>query len=134
ASTVCRAGAGECDLAEACTGNGPTCPTDAKQPSGTACIEDGNPCTLDQCDGSAVICQHPAGNAGTVCREAAGACNPAETCSGTSPTCPDDAKSAAGTVCRPAAGDCDVAETCDGTSDDCPADALAPATTECRPA
>ncbi|TMA95809.1 MAG: hypothetical protein E6J70_16495, partial [Deltaproteobacteria bacterium] len=67
-STVCRAAADECDLAENCPGNGPNCPADAKKASGTACASDGNPCTLDQCNGTNVTCQHPAGNAGTVCR------------------------------------------------------------------
>src|SRR2546422_6447177 len=42
----------------------------SKQPSGTACTPETNPCTLDQCDGSTNTCAHPAGNAGTVCRAA----------------------------------------------------------------
>ena len=70
ASTVCRAAAGECDVAETCTGTSASCPADTKKPSGTACTDDGNVCTKDQCDGSNVTCQHPAGNAGTVCRAA----------------------------------------------------------------
>src|SRR5207249_7360768 len=89
-STVCRAAADECDLAESCTGTGPSCPADAKKASGTACTSDGNPCTLDQCDGTSVACQHPAGNAGTVCRASAGVCDVAETCTGTSSTCAAD--------------------------------------------
>src|SRR5581483_12031898 len=48
---TCRAAAGECDLAETCTGVSSTCPTDAKVPSGTTCTSDGNPCTVDECDG-----------------------------------------------------------------------------------
>src|SRR5438552_15036733 len=132
ATTQCRASAGECDVAEFCPGNGPSCPADAKQPSGTACTDDGNSCTTDTCDGIADACQHPAGNAGTVCRASAGVCDPAETCDGTSPSCPADAKSPPGTVCRPVAGVCDVAETCDGTSPTCPADAFASAATQCR--
>src|SRR5207253_8509607 len=78
-STVCRVAADECDLAENCPGNGPSCPTDAKKASGTACTSDGNACTLDRCDGTNVTCQHPAGNAGAVCRATAGACDVAET-------------------------------------------------------
>src|SRR5262249_20342164 len=101
------------------------------QQSGTACVDDHNPCTLDVCNGSGQ-CTHLAGNAGTVCRPAAGACDVAETCTGTSTTCPADAKSTA--VCRPATGDCDAAETCDGVSNDCPADALQPANHVCRAA
>src|SRR4029077_1101857 len=75
-------------------------------------------------------CQHAAGNAGTLCRSAAGVCDLAESCDGTSPTCPADAKST--DVCRSAAGICDVAESCDGVSNDCPADSFVPAGTECR--
>ena len=120
--TVCRGATGECDLAETCSGvAGQPCPSDAKKASGTACTDDGNPCTLDRCDGSNAACQHPAGNAGAICRASAGVCDPAETCTGTSTTCPADAKSPAGTVCGPLTGVCDVATTCDGTSNSCPA-------------
>src|SRR5207244_1473015 len=136
--------AGECDLAENCPGNGPNCPADTKKTAGTACTADSNPCTLDQCDGTNVTCQHPAGNSGATCRAAAGECDLAEICTGTSTTCPSDAKKPsatacmadsnpctlhqcnrttnycqhppgnAGAVCRAAANECDVAETCPG--------------------
>src|SRR5437763_1875975 len=109
-------------------------PADAKQASGTACSDDGNPCTLDQCDGSSDACQHPAGHAGTVCRAAAGACDAAESCDGTSTSCPADAKQPAGTVCRAAAGACDLAAACDGTSGACPVDGLAAPGAACRAA
>src|SRR5438876_5009495 len=101
AGTVCRAAAGECDLPETCTGTSATCPADtgARKASGTACTDDGNPCTLDQCNGTSVDCQHPAGNAGAVCRAAAGACDIAETCPGTSCTCPPDVKNDRGPAC-----------------------------------
>src|SRR5207249_1188129 len=91
AGTVCGAAEGGCDVAGTCTGTSATCPTDDKQPAGTACTDDTNPCTLDQCDGSTNTCTHPAGNAGTVCRAAAGECDLAESCTGTSTTCPTDA-------------------------------------------
>jgi hypothetical protein len=71
ASTQCRAAAGECDLAETCTGSSATCPADAVKANGTSCTADTNPCTLDQCDGTNATCQHPAGNAGAVCRSSA---------------------------------------------------------------
>ncbi|HET7506577.1 MAG TPA: hypothetical protein VFK02_36405 [Kofleriaceae bacterium] len=58
--------------------------------------------------------------AGTVCRAAAGACDAAETCSGSSPACPADGVSPAGTVCRAAAGSCDLTEACSGSSPACP--------------
>src|SRR5439155_5291173 len=81
---VCRASAGECDPPEMCTGAGPSCPADAKTAAGTACSDDGNPCSADQCDGSSDACQHPAGNAGALCRPIAGPCDVNETCTGTS--------------------------------------------------
>src|SRR5438552_15174903 len=60
AGTVCRAAAGPCDMAESCDGTNKSCPADAVQPPGTACSDDGNPCTLDQCDRTNGTCQHPA--------------------------------------------------------------------------
>jgi len=61
----------------------------------------------------------------TSCRAAAGACDLAETCDGTSAICPSDEKLTS--VCRTAAGDCDVAESCDGVTDTCPSDQFDPA-------
>src|SRR5881392_1798177 len=160
--TECRAAAGDCDVAEACDGTNAACPADATKQSGTACTDDGNPCTTDTCDGTSTTCQHAAGNVGIECRAAAGDCDVAEACDGTNAACPTDAKKAsgtactddgnpctadtcdgasdtcqhpagnAGTECRAAAGDCDVAEVCDGTNTACPADAFQPSTTVCR--
>src|SRR5437867_1611099 len=144
-TNTCRAAAGECDLPETCTGSSATCPADGpRKASGTACTDDGNACTLDQCNGTSTVCQHPAGNAGAVCRAVGGECDVAESCDGTSTSCPADAKKAngtactadtnpctldqcngisntcqhpagnAGAVCRAAASECDVAETCPG--------------------
>jgi hypothetical protein len=133
-STVCRAAAGECDLAENCPGNAPTCPADAKKAGGTACTSDGNPCSLDQCDGTNDACQHPAGNAGATCRAAADACDVAETCDGSSTVCPADALASSGTTCRAVAGACDVAETCSGLVAACPPDLFALPSVTCRAA
>ena len=72
--------------------------------------------------------------AGTVCRQAAGLCDVAESCDGLGPDCPPDKLAAAGKECRPAAGDCDIAETCSGTSVDCPVDGFKQAGTVCRAA
>ncbi len=117
-TTVCRASAGECDLAENCPGNGPACPADATKSAGTACTADSNPCTADQCDGTSATCQHPAGNAGTVCRGSAGVCDVAETCTGTSTSCPADGFASSSTQCRVSAGECDPAENCPGNGPD----------------
>ena len=72
--------------------------------------------------------------AGTICRASAGVCDVAETCNGTSTTCPADGFAASGTTCRVSAGVCDPAEACTGSSAACPADALTAAGTTCRAA
>ena len=134
ADIVCRASAGECDPAELCTGSDAGCPEDIKGSASTPCADDGNPCSRDECDGTNDTCQHPAGNAGAVCRRAAGPCDVDEICTGTSATCPVDAFQPASVECRPAAGDCDVAESCTGAGPACPLDGFKPATVECRAA
>src|SRR5207249_4386588 len=96
--------------------------------------DDGNVCTRDICNGASATCTHPAGNAGTVCRAAAGPCDAAETCTGTSTTCPADAFLSSSTVCRAAVDVCDAAESCTGSSATCPADAIKAAGTVCRAA
>ena len=111
--------------------NGDCCTADCQfEPNGSACGDDGEACTADQCDGTGT-CVHPPLSAGTVCRASNGVCDPAEQCDGATPSCPADQKSTA--VCRPIGGICDVAESCDGVSDDCPADAFEPSSTVCRP-
>lgn len=134
AGTECRSSGGECDPAEVCTGSSGECPLDSKLPAGTACTSDGNVCTVDQCNGSSALCQHPAGNAGITCRAATDLCDVAETCTGSSSVCPSDGVASVGTVCRGAAGACDVAETCSGSSKSCPPDVLAGSGTLCRAA
>jgi len=48
---VCRPDAGDCDVAETCTGSSAACPVDASEPDGTTC-NDGQVCTAnDQCTG-----------------------------------------------------------------------------------
>src|SRR6266550_2050636 len=116
---VCRAAAGECDLPETCTGSSATCPADGpRKASGTACTADSSPCTLDQCNGTSNSCQHPAGNAGALCRAAVDECDATETCTGTSTTCPSDVKQPAGTACTDDGNPC-TTDTCDGTSTSC---------------
>src|SRR5213079_372936 len=93
-SQICRAASAACDVPETCTGASTACPTDAFAPSSTACtsLADSNPCTVDMCSGTSATCTHPAGNAGAICRAAAGECDAVETCTGTSTTCPSDTK------------------------------------------
>jgi hypothetical protein len=70
--------------------------------------------------------------AGTVCRASAGACDAAESCTGSSALCPPDEKVPAATLCRASGGACESAAFCDGLGNDCPANALAAAGTLCR--
>ncbi len=69
-------------------------------------------------------------SSGSICHDSTGPCDPAETCTGTSKTCPADVISPNGTICRSAAGICDIAETCNGTSVLCPNDVKSVA--QCR--
>src|SRR2546426_548882 len=81
--------------------------------SSAADCDDHNPCTVDMCatgTGGVRFCDNPPGNAGTVCRASVGACDVAETCTGTSRDCPADALAPATWVCRASAGPCDAVE------------------------
>lgn len=95
----------------------------------TACDGGCGSCSLS---GKVGVCSPIA--AGTTCRASAGACDSAESCSGTSVACPADGFAGATTVCRTANGSCDVPENCTGTSPACPPDTFSPPTTFCRPA
>ncbi|MFM8409626.1 MAG: hypothetical protein ACKOCT_05050, partial [Alphaproteobacteria bacterium] len=67
----------------------------------------------------------------TVCRASQGICDTAESCTGSSGTCPADVVASAGTSCRASTGECDPAESCTGSSGACPADSKSPAGTAC---
>jgi len=133
AGTECRAAVDECDIAEACSGSSTTCPPDLFKSDGTECNSDGQPCSEDRCKEGK--CDHttPAAQ-GTPCRASLGLCDLAEECTGSSTSCPNDAKQPAGTVCRGAADICDVAEVCNGIVNGCPKDSFKPVSVECRAA
>jgi hypothetical protein len=57
--TECRPPTNECDRTEECDGERADCPPDQATTAGQICSDDGLPCTLDLCDGSATICTHP---------------------------------------------------------------------------
>ncbi len=135
AGQLCRAGAGDCDAAETCTGASMTCPADAVQPSTHVCRKAAGGCDpVETCDGSTKAC--PADKLepkGAVCRKVAGGCDEEEVCTGASAQCPGDTFKTKGTVCRKAAaGGCDAAETCTGAAAPCPADKPLPKGTVCR--
>jgi len=70
--------------------------------------------------------------AGTECRASGGECDVAESCTGSTATCPADVRKPGTTVCRASAGLCDVAESCTGSSNTCPADGFVARGTQCR--
>ena len=71
-------------------------------------------------------------SAATTCRDSGGACDIAETCTGSSASCPADVKRGAGETCRASAGVCDVEEVCDGSSATCGSNVFAAASKSCR--
>jgi len=101
---------------------------------GDGILSGGETCDLGATNGTAGACCTASCTlvpADTTCRPSAGACDIAESCTGTNAECPSDTKSTA--VCRPSAGVCDVTESCDGVNNACPSDAFASAATVCRP-
>jgi hypothetical protein len=104
---------------------------------GNGTTETGEQCDEGAANGTAGSCCSSSCtyvSAGTNCRASTGACDPAEACTGTSPTCPADAFAPTTQECRAANGTCDVAEYCTGSSASCPTDGYAPSTQECRAA
>ena len=82
---------------------------DCGVPNGTACTDDGNACTFDECSGG--VCTHP-DNDGAVCDDGV-FCNGTDTCSAGSCTVHD------GDPCVGPDGDSDCAESCDEGDDSC---------------
>jgi hypothetical protein len=133
-SAVCRAAAGECDLAESCTGSGAACPTNAFRPNTYTCRASAGVCDLaENCTGSGAACPANAFRPSThECRASAGVCDLTENCTGASAACPSDAFRPGSYECRASAGVCDLAENCTGSGAACPADGFRPSTHECR--
>jgi cysteine-rich repeat protein len=97
--TACGDSPIECSQQDSCNGSGECLPN--HQAVGTPCSDEGNPCTEDLCDGGG-LCAHSPGNAGQLCRSAAGvdlACDLEEHCDGISADCPVDEYLADGTIC-----------------------------------
>lgn len=128
ASTICRPAADDCDVADHCTGASGTCPADGVKTNGVACTDDGNVCTLDQCNGVSSACQHPPASNTTACADDGELCT-VDACDGAG-NCAHPAGNL-GTPCRASAGECDVAEACDGSSPTCPPNGFAMSGTSC---
>ena len=56
-TTECQPSTGECDPA-VLHGSDADCPADEREPDGTACLDEGNTCTTDECDGISADCVH----------------------------------------------------------------------------
>jgi cysteine-rich repeat protein len=121
-TTLCRAGAGVCDVAENCDG-GVDCPADGK--SSAVCRPTADVCDVaESCDGAGNDCPTDQFEpSSTECRGSAGVCDVAENCTGSGTACPADGFEPTTTVCRPTAHDCDATENCSGAGAACPADA-----------
>ncbi len=115
-TTLCRAAAGVCDVAEYCTGSSSTCPENKFASYGTSCPDDNNQCTNDICNGSGQ-CIHPSKEDGTACNDE-NLCTESDQCvngqcKGTPKNC-DDGKSCTTDRCNPNDGQC-VSEINQGT-------------------
>ncbi|KAI2926861.1 hypothetical protein CBS63078_2163 [Aspergillus niger] len=64
AGTVCRASRGDCDVAETCSGNSSTCPTDSFKKDGTSCGSSGSglACASGQCTSRDYQCRSVMGS------------------------------------------------------------------------
>ncbi|CAK7198997.1 hypothetical protein SEUCBS139899_001665 [Sporothrix eucalyptigena] len=82
----------ECDCGgtEGCGSNTCCDPTTCKFTTNALCDPSNDECCTSTCQ---------LAGAGVVCRPSTGSCDPAETCSGTSATCPEDVTSPDGTSC-----------------------------------
>jgi hypothetical protein len=86
--------AGNMNCVATCDEGGHQCTSTPNVP----CADDGNACTDDVCNGSAV-CTHPALPGGTICRAQATICDVEEQCPGGGAPCPADALVPNGTSC-----------------------------------
>jgi hypothetical protein len=110
-STVDASVGEQCDQGAANGTAGSCCASTCQfKTNGTACTDDGNVCTNDQCNGASVTCQHP--NNTAPCSDGT-FCNGADTCSGGSCTVH------AGNPCPGPDGDGNCSESCNEAADNC---------------
>lgn len=100
----------ECDSPDACNGAG-VCESNPK-PDGTACSDEGNECTFDECESG--LCTHPPVASGQPCGDPSDSqCDHPDTCDGAS-GCLVNFQTL-GTACGDESSDqCDEADICDG--------------------
>ena len=98
-TTVCRPAVDACDVPEFCDGRSATCPENRFAPAGTICLASRGECeTAGTCNASGQ-CGERAFLTG-VCRPAANSCDVPESCTGSSPTCPENTFQPNGTPCN----------------------------------
>jgi hypothetical protein len=104
----------QCDQGSGVNGTFGSCctATCTFKPNGTACPDDGNGCTNDQCSGANASCQHP--NNSNACDDAL-FCNGTDTCGGGS------CSVHSGNPCPGPDGDGDCTESCDEAANNCAA-------------
>lgn len=102
----------QCDQGTGVNGTAGSCCTTTCtfKSNGTACTDDGNLCTNDQCNGASALCQHP--NNSVSCSDGV-FCNGADNCGGGS------CSVHAGNPCSGPDGDNNCAESCDEGADNC---------------
>lgn len=101
---------------------------------GNGTVDAGEDCDLADDNGDAASCctlNCRFRAAAQVCRAASGVCDVAESCTGSSDTCPADDVRPDTFVCRGSGGECDIVEFCDGATKDCAADVLVDEDTPC---
>ncbi|HEY3452172.1 MAG TPA: hypothetical protein VGK67_37860 [Myxococcales bacterium] len=137
--TVCGdVGGGPCVSGGTCDGVSTECPALQILPSTELC-PGLKPCEQARfCTGTSGACASDVAapkRAGVVCRESAGACDPAESCDGVQLDCSEDLKAPATEICRAAAEvSCEKDAYCDGVGAACPAPAPREVGAVCRPA
>jgi cysteine-rich repeat protein len=143
-------GTEECDDGNTVSGDGcsSTCQIETPGLCGNHTVDMNEQCDEGVANGTSTSCCNADctfRSAGEVCRQGSGnanggsVCDPDETCTGSSGSCPNDVITPSGTVCRAGSGNpnggdvCDPDETCSGSAGDpCPTDTIAPVGTVCR--
>src|SRR5439155_10603973 len=90
-TVVCRASAGQCDVAESCTGSSGACPANGFATTATVCsgASNGGDCdATDHCDGRATTVDDDNRASSVGCGASGDECDVAESCTGSSGTGP----------------------------------------------
>ncbi len=114
-TVVCRTQAGDCDLAESCTGVAVGCPADQFVAIDTNCGDAEAACVnQDKCDGAGACTNNGFKTEGTNCGDAGTECTYQDSCSGNSAACTDNGFKVVGTSCGDAEAVCVNQDTCNG--------------------